>query len=64
MVKAELVQNAFNILNRELGLVETERFITIIQKEKFNYTEWRKNLWQDKDVKELSAEAMDYWIKK
>jgi hypothetical protein len=45
-------------------LIETEHFVAIIQREKFNYTEWRKNLWQDKNVKELSAEAMCYWDKK
>ena len=63
MVETELVRNAFNILNRELGLVETERFIAIIQREKFNYTEWRKNLWKDKNVEELSSDAMNYWNK-
>ena len=42
---------------KELGPVEAERFITLIQLEPFDYTEWQKSLWVDKDIRELSDEA-------
>jgi hypothetical protein len=56
----ELKDNATKLLIDQLGLVEMERFIMLIQNEPFDYTEWRRNLWRDKGVRELSQEAMDY----
>ena len=40
-----------------LGTVEAERFIALINRERFDYTEWRKNQWQDETVESLSARA-------
>lgn len=54
----ELKINAFKILNDNLGEVETERFISILQREKFDYSHWQQNLWSDKTVQEISNEAM------
>ena len=45
---------------RELGKVEAERFIALIKKETFDYTQWQKSLWKDKDIEELSREAMEF----
>jgi len=59
----EIINKAFYILNNNLGIVETERFFSLIHQDNFDYTEWRKNLWPDKTVRELSNEAMDYWNK-
>jgi hypothetical protein len=56
----ELKDNATRLLIEQLGLVEMERFIMLIQNEPFDYTEWRRNLWHDKTVQELSQEAMDF----
>ena len=45
----------------KLGIVEAERFIAIIIREPFDYTEWRKeNLFKDMTVEEISKEAMEY----
>ncbi len=44
----------------ELGKIEAERFIALIKKETFDYTEWQRSLWEDKDVEELSKEAMEF----
>jgi len=43
-----------------LGEVQAERFITLILKEPFDYTEWQKKLWLDKSVEEISKMAMGY----
>jgi len=48
------------VLLKELGKVETERFIALIKEEGFDYTEWQKELWKDKSVEELSREAMEF----
>ena len=37
---------------------EAERFITLINREPFDYTEWQRNLFEGKSVRELSKEAM------
>ena len=48
-------------LMENLGLVEAERFITLIQTEAFDYTEWRKNnLFKNMTVDALSEQAMAY----
>ena len=48
------------ILNQHLGVVETERFIALIQREKFEYTEWRKNLFAGMSAKEISKRSMEF----
>jgi hypothetical protein len=46
------------ILIDKLGNVEAERFISLIIREPFDYTEWQKGLFDDMSVKELSNMAM------
>lgn len=40
-----------------LGTVEAERFIALINRERFDYTEWRKSQWQDEAVASLATKA-------
>jgi hypothetical protein len=48
-------------LINSLGRVEAERFISLIIREPFDYTEWQRDMFNDLSVKELSALAMkDY----
>ncbi len=54
----------FNILSQHLGLVEAERFITLIQREKFDYTQWRQNLFEGLSGEEISHQAMKFYEKK
>ncbi|MBR5914160.1 MAG: hypothetical protein IKZ58_07360 [Selenomonadaceae bacterium] len=49
------------ILNEKLGIVDAERFISLISRENFDYTKWReKNLNQNISVRELSKQAIEY----
>jgi hypothetical protein len=41
-----------------LGPVDAERFITLILREPFDYTQWQRHLWVEKSVDELSQAAM------
>jgi hypothetical protein len=41
------------ILREHLGLVDAEKFIALIRREPFDYTEWQQSLWQHKSVDEL-----------
>jgi hypothetical protein len=56
----ELKLEGMSILLERLGIVEAERFVALIQREKFDYTHWRENLWENKSVQELSDAAMKY----
>ena len=51
------------ILSEQMGLVEAERFISLILREPFNYTEWQKNMYEGMSVEELGTKAMEYWSK-
>ncbi len=55
----EIKTQAFEALYQKLGSFETEKFIAIIKRDNFDYTEWRKNLPHFDNVAELSAKAME-----
>lgn len=40
-------------LREKLGLVEAERFIVLIRRENFDYTEWQRDLWKDKSIDDI-----------
>ena len=48
------------LLRENLGLVECEIFIANIKQDRFDYTKWRKNLYEDMTVEELVGNAADY----
>ena len=56
-----LRQEGMSILSDKLGLVEAERFISLILCEPFNYTIWQKNLYEDMTLDELCKKADAYW---
>ncbi len=41
-----------------LGDVQAEKFITLINREPFDYTKWQRTLWPEKNVDIISQEAM------
>ncbi len=47
-------------LMANLGLVDAERFIMLIQKEPFDYTEWQQGLFEDMSIEEISRKAAEY----
>jgi len=54
----ELKIKGYEILIKGLGKLEAEKFISLIIKDPFDYTAWRKKLFEDKSVYDLSKEAM------
>ena len=46
-----------NALSRTLGAVDTERFISMVKRDTFDYTEWRRGLWNDMSIEEVFEEA-------
>ncbi len=56
--ETELRQDGLRALVTALGPVEAERFITLILREPFDYTNWQKQLWPEMTVDEISKAAM------
>ncbi|MBM4276152.1 MAG: hypothetical protein FJ134_17115 [Deltaproteobacteria bacterium] len=55
----EIKIKGFRILFESLGEVEAERFIALIMREPFDYTQWQRALLLEKSVAEISHAAMD-----
>jgi len=49
--------DAMNALVQTLGMVDAERFISMVKRDTFDYTEWRRGLWNDMTIDEIYAEA-------
>lgn len=60
----ELKLKGYEALREKLDIVEVERFISIIQREKFDYTEWSQTLFEGMSVEEISKKAMEHWKRK
>jgi hypothetical protein len=48
------------VLSERLGLVDAERFITLMRREPFDYTEWRRELFKDVPLDEFLKNADEY----
>lgn len=55
--ETELRLQGMRALIDALGLVEAERFLAAINREKFDYTEWRKHGLPDLSIDEIAARA-------
>lgn len=56
MNEAVLMNTIMQDLVKRYGHVETERFISLVIKEPFDYTKWSKDLFVDKTTDELFDE--------
>lgn len=57
MTDTEIKVTGMKVLAERLGLVEAERFVTLILREPFDYTAWRQDLWEDLTIAEIDALA-------
>ena len=60
LTDTEIKKKGFKILIENLGDVDAEKFISLLIKEPFDYTQWQSTLWSDQTVKKVSEKAMDY----
>jgi len=58
MTDTEIRLKGIQVLADQLGDVEAERFVALIQREPFDYTKWRKELDGDLSIEEISQKAM------
>ncbi len=57
---AIIKKEGFDALSDKLDPIELERFIVLINREKFDYTKWRKDLFEDLTIEELAERADKY----
>ena len=55
----EIRVDGLRALTDSLGVVEAERFVSLILREPFDYTRWQKDLFEEKSVEEISRSAME-----
>jgi hypothetical protein len=59
MTDTVLLKTGMKVLIQQLGNIEAEKFVSILLREPFDYTEWRKNnVCVGMTVEEISKEAM------
>ena len=56
-----IVSQGMAALQEKLGIVEAEKFISIVNREKIDYTAWRESLWKGKTLDEVYKDAADYF---
>ncbi len=54
----EIKTKGFQVLAQNLGDIEAERFVALIQREPFDYTKWRQDMDEELSLEEISRKAM------
>ena len=49
----ELSMRGMNLLKKEFGPVDAERFVYVMTRDGFDYTEWQRNLFKGETVRSL-----------
>ena len=60
MSTVELLDRGMKCLRDGLGDIDSEEFISIIIRERFDYTKWRENLYDGMSMEELLDAAAEY----
>lgn len=60
MNTAEIMAKGMECLRQNLGIIETEYFISVIIKEQFDYTKWQREYFDRIPADQLHEEAVAY----
>jgi hypothetical protein len=60
LTDTEIKRKGVRILIEKLGAVDAEKFISLINKEPFDYTQWQSTLWSDQTIEQVSEKARLY----
>jgi len=55
-----LKEKGMEALAERLGIVNAERFITLVKRDTFDYTQWQRNLFKDVPLDEFLKDAKAY----
>ncbi len=56
----EIMNRGIYYLLEKLGVVETERFIATISRERFDYTKWQRERFDNMDPDDFNKSAVEY----
>ena len=56
----EIRSLGFQVLFKYMDIIEAEKFISIINREKFDYTEWRQTLFEDMTIEDIIKDAKKF----
>ena len=60
MSTIEIIDRGLDCLLENLGTIETERFVSTIIREQFDYTRWRRRYFEDISIEEFGTAASAY----
>ena len=60
MTDTAIKEQGMKVLSSSLGKVNAERFVMLIQREIFDYTEWQKNMFSDMTIDDIYTNASKY----
>lgn len=58
----QVLQEGYNLLFNNMDIVDAEKFIALIQRNRFDYTEWRKNLFENMTIDEIITEGKKFAV--
>lgn len=63
MIKTEtqIRYEGLDALVKQLGMIDAERFISVILRERFDYTEWQRHLWENDSLETIYQRAAARW---
>lgn len=56
----ELMNKGMACLTEHMGIVDAEQFISVILRERFDYTKWQRSHFDNKTPEEISREAVEF----
>lgn len=56
----QVKHEGFKTLFANMDIVDAERFITLINRERFDYTKWREGLFEDLTVEEIIEQGRKF----
>ena len=56
----ELTMRGMNLLKAEFGPVDAERYVYVMTRDGFDYTEWQKDLFKGETVRSLGEKIMAF----
>ena len=56
----EIKRDGYQAILEKLDIVEAQRFIALISRDKFDYTKWRESLFEGLSAEDISRKAMEF----
>lgn len=57
---ADIIDKGLQCLTEHIGVLETEQFIAVIMREKFDYTKWQREFYDSMETGEFHKKNVEY----